>query len=478
MKGYLTGLAIGLVLGFLARPVGAQGTSWTYQGHLDDGGAPANGTYDLTFSLWDQSAGGTMVGSPVSVPAVLVSDGLFAVAINFGADALVESDARRSRWLEIGVNGQTLAGRQRLRPVPYAVHARGISVNEDESFVGVGRANSITGSERFGVHSPVGIGSYGGMYVSTEGEGAKPFYGYAAGQTSDAWHYYDGQTQNWHLYNGGDRLTVTREGNVGIGTTLPLAKLSVRSDSTSPYSSAIVAQQVNTTTSQRALTALIDATGVGSAAIYAEARAQTGVAGGVMGVTRSEFGAGVWGESSNQSDKGIGVLGVTSAPRGFAVQGFATNTTDQNYGVYGDSSSPNGYDFYAAGAGMNYGSSSSRRWKSNVRVIEGPLDKIASLRGVYFDWDAEHGGSHDIGMIAEEVGEVVPEIVVFEPNGVDAHGMDYSKLTPLLVEAVKALRAEQAGEMENLRAEKRELKERVEALEAMVSMMLGKGVDR
>ncbi len=40
----------------------------------------------------------------------------------------------------------------------------------------------------------------------------------------------------------------------------------------------------------------------------------------------------------------------------------------------------------------------------------------------------------------EEVGEVLPEIVQYEENGIDATGMDYSKLAPLLVEAVKALK--------------------------------------
>ena len=52
------------------------------------------------------------------------------------------------------------------------------------------------------------------------------------------------------------------------------------------------------------------------------------------------------------------------------------------------------------------------------------------------------GGQHDVGMVAEEVGEVLPEIVEYEEYGIDATGMDDSKLTPLLVEAVKALKAE------------------------------------
>ena len=51
-------------------------------------------------------------------------------------------------------------------------------------------------------------------------------------------------------------------------------------------------------------------------------------------------------------------------------------------------------------------------------------------------------GAHDVGFIAEEVGEVLPEIVVYEENGIDAVGLDYSKMTPLLVEAVNAMRKE------------------------------------
>ena len=104
--------------------------------------------------------------------------------------------------------------------------------------------------------------------------------------------------------------------------------------------------------------------------------------------------------------------------------------------------SGNEYNFFAEGPGEDYGSASSIRWKENVRCIDDPLGKVSHLRGVYFNWDADHGGSHDLGMIAEEVGKVLPEIVVYEKNGIDATGMDYSKLTPLLVEAVKALTKE------------------------------------
>ena len=78
---------------------------------------------------------------------------------------------------------------------------------------------------------------------------------------------------------------------------------------------------------------------------------------------------------------------------------------------------------------------SSKRYKKNIKTFESPVDTIKSLRGVRFDW--KETGSGSFGFIAEEVGKVLPEIVTWEDNGEDAQSMDYSKLTAILVEAIK-----------------------------------------
>ncbi len=78
---------------------------------------------------------------------------------------------------------------------------------------------------------------------------------------------------------------------------------------------------------------------------------------------------------------------------------------------------------------------SSRRWKTNVKPLDTALEKVKRLRGVSFDW--KESGKHDIGLIAEEVGKVVPEVVAYEENGQDAKSINYARLTALLVEAVK-----------------------------------------
>ena len=84
-----------------------------------------------------------------------------------------------------------------------------------------------------------------------------------------------------------------------------------------------------------------------------------------------------------------------------------------------------------------YATYSSARYKENIKPIAEALVKLMRIQGVKFSW--KNSGKEDLGFVAEEVGEVVPEIVQYEQNGVDAESMEYSKVTPILVEAVKEI---------------------------------------
>jgi hypothetical protein len=64
---------------------------------------------------------------------------------------------------------------------------------------------------------------------------------------------------------------------------------------------------------------------------------------------------------------------------------------------------------------------------------------MKKLRGVSYDWKGT--GQHDVGFIAEEVGSIVPEVVSFGPDG-RAEGIDYGRLTSVLVEAMKQQQVE------------------------------------
>lgn len=81
---------------------------------------------------------------------------------------------------------------------------------------------------------------------------------------------------------------------------------------------------------------------------------------------------------------------------------------------------------------------SSRRFKSNIAAINDPLGTIGRLQGVSYTWDQAHGGKQDIGFIAEEVGNVLPEVVEWEDDGIHAKGINYGHLTALAIEGIKA----------------------------------------
>jgi hypothetical protein len=99
---------------------------------------------------------------------------------------------------------------------------------------------------------------------------------------------------------------------------------------------------------------------------------------------------------------------------------------------------------------------SSRRFKTNIQTLPNALAKVEKMRGVSYDLKAT--GKHEIGVIAEEVGAVVPEVVTWEANGKDAKGVDYARLTALLIEATKEQQAEIAAQSAQLAKAIRQIK--------------------
>jgi len=88
-------------------------------------------------------------------------------------------------------------------------------------------------------------------------------------------------------------------------------------------------------------------------------------------------------------------------------------------------------------------SSSDKRLKKNIVKIDSALNKVSQIGGYHFEWkdvdEAPHQGE-DIGVIAQEIEKVLPEIVSERETGYKA--VNYQKLTALLIEAVKELKEE------------------------------------
>jgi len=82
-------------------------------------------------------------------------------------------------------------------------------------------------------------------------------------------------------------------------------------------------------------------------------------------------------------------------------------------------------------AATNFDSLSDRRYKTNIQVIDNPIDKVMKIDGVSFDWKETNQPS--LGVIADNIQEVLPEIV----SGEDTKSVNYNGLIGLLIEVVK-----------------------------------------
>jgi uncharacterized coiled-coil protein SlyX len=132
----------------------AQGTGFTYQGRLNNSSGPANGSYDLKFTLFNTNVTGVAYAGPVTNSAVAVTNGLLTTAVDFGAGIFNGG----TNWLEIAVrtNGSasfgTLTPRQQLTPTPYAITAESLAsvveyntlIPGEFQVVGGGDANTVS----------------------------------------------------------------------------------------------------------------------------------------------------------------------------------------------------------------------------------------------------------------------------------------------------------------------------------------------
>ncbi len=204
---------------------------------------------------------------------------------------------------------------------------------------------------------------------------------------------------------------------VGIGTIAPNTKLNVV-DNTSGVFAVNISQN--------------SATGSGLSVVSAGGGGFSAINGNCTGVG----GAGTIGQAAN----GYGLYGTTSSATYAGVFGVSSNNA-----IWGKLGDQGLWAFYGSGDSYTTGtySSSDVRWKSNVKTITNSLDIVNKLRGVYYNYNDTYPAlvtnkGRQIGVIAQEVQQVLPELV----REVDKEGhlaVAYDKIIPVLIEAIKEL---------------------------------------
>ncbi len=205
---------------------------FTYQGTLEDNGAPANGEYDLVFRLFNAASGGSQLGSSAVRENTQVTAGLFTVELDFGDNLFLVSPRFLQVEVRPGASGGSfdiLTPRTTVNPAPAAQHAATADAltnpiwNQSGSVVSTGfgstsvllnRSSTITNNEYFGVHA--NDTGFVGMFVSGPAN-SLPYYAYSTDGEISAYTYTD--IENSWILNIEDSLVALRvdaDGNAFI----------------------------------------------------------------------------------------------------------------------------------------------------------------------------------------------------------------------------------------------------------------------
>ncbi len=196
-------------------------TMFTYQGQLRQDGQPFDGSADFRCTLFDAANAGTPVGSSIEIAAVDVTDGLFTIELDFGAESFDGSPV----WLEIEIASPSggafmiLSPRQAITAAPYSIQTRGLFVDDDGN-AAVGGSFSAAGIRLPGAFGPdpAYVGEPGNFLAFGHAGASEDFLGYG----NNTFYFKDSP-------DGGDvgQPNVVVGGSLGISTDTPVAPLDV-----------------------------------------------------------------------------------------------------------------------------------------------------------------------------------------------------------------------------------------------------------
>ena len=103
------------------------------------------------------------------------------------------------------------------------------------------------------------------------------------------------------------------------------------------------------------------------------------------------------------------------------------------------------FDMSAAGAATfndDVTAFSDKRLKTDISNIENGLEKVMQMQGVYYKRNDQDDAKMKVGVLAQDMEAIVPEVVLTANDEMQTKSVDYGKLTAVLIEAIKDLKAE------------------------------------
>jgi hypothetical protein len=155
------------------------------------------------------------------------------------------------------------------------------------------------------------------------------------------------------------------------------------------------------------------------------------------------IGSGNVGIGTTAPAAGLDIATVTTASAIIVPRDTTANRPTAVNGMIRYNTTTNLFEYYQNAAWVNYTVSSDARLKTHVEPIANGLGIVQQLNPVFFDWDQNnpraqsYGTKHQVGFLAQEVEMVLPEVV--DKGGDSYRTMDYSKITAVLVAAVKEM---------------------------------------
>ncbi|WP_299286677.1 tail fiber domain-containing protein [uncultured Mucilaginibacter sp.] len=316
-----------------------------------------------------------------------------------------------------------------------------LQLNIQNNNAGAGASSDVVASNNTATEAvnyvDMGINSSGNTSTGVIG-GASTAYLYATGNDFAIGN--GTANKNLMFFTGGtgstERMRIDGTGNMGIGTTAPSQKLDVNGNINTANSIYLDAAGANTGTSGQGLL------GPG---LYFGGSASGETISSKRNAGTDQFGLDFYTSSNNRmtiaSGGNVGI-GTNAPGYKLTVAGIVAPTIDNTYSL-GVSTTNRWTTVYTVNG---VSQTSDRRLKTNITNLNYGLKEVLALQPVGYNWKEKPTAEHKIGLIAQDVRKIVPEVVVGDETK-EKLGMNYAELVPVLINAIK----EQQKEIDDLK---------------------------